>query len=269
MGTLRELWQYRDVLVNFVRRDLKLRYKSSVLGFVWSMLLPLAQVVTFVIIFKYIMRLGEENYSVLLMSAFFPWMFFSQAVLDGAVSFAANVGLLKRVYFPRLILPLTTLGSNLVHFLFAMLVLCIYFAYVRVTVNWGYLPLAALAMVIQVAFTFGLMLFVGSLSVFYSDVKFLLTAVFQMWMFFSPIVYPVRKVLETGMFPQWVKTAYFLNPMTPLLMAYRGVVPLNEPHKLLPQYWQFLGVSAAVAIAVLVIGYVVFRRYEWEFAVVG
>jgi len=269
MGTWRELWEYRDVLVNFIRRDLKLRYKSSVLGFFWSMLLPLAQVVTFVIIFKYIMRFGEKNYSVLLMTAFFPWMFFSQAVLDGAVSFAANVGLLKRVYFPRLILPLTTLGSNLVHFLFALLVLCVYFAYVRVTVSWGYLPLALLAMAVQLIFTFGLMLLVGSLSVFYSDVKFLLAAVFQMWMFFTPILYPASKVVETRMFPQWIKSAYFMNPVAPLMMAYRALVPLNEPTKILASYWQFFGLSAIVAILVLVVGYVVFRRYEWEFAVVG
>jgi len=269
MSTWRELWEYRDVLVNFIRRDLKLRYKSSVLGFFWSMLLPLAQVVTFVIIFKYIRPLGKANYSVFLMTGFFPWMFLNQAVLDGAVSFAANVGLLKRVYFPRLILPLTTLGSNLVHFVLSLILLCGYFAYVRVTVNWGYLPLALLAIAIQLTFMFGLMLLVGSLSVFYSDIKFLLTAFFQMWMFLSPILYSASDVVHTSRFPQWIKSAYFMNPIAPLMMAYQSLVPLNEPTKALVSYWQYLGLSAAVAILVLVVGYVVFRRYEWEFAVVG
>lgn len=270
MRAFRELWRYRDVLYNFVRRDIKNRYKSSILGFLWSFLLPLAQVVTFVIVFKRLMPMAGRNYSVELMTCFFPWLFFNQGVLDGAGCVAEHVSLVKRVYFPRLVLPLTSLGSNLIHFALSMLVLIAYFAYVRVTVNWPYLPLAALALAIQIAFMLGLMLIVSSLSVFYSDVKFLLTAAFQMWFFLTPVLYNARDLVQSGRMSPLMAKLYFLNPLAPVMMAYRSVVPPgNEPAAILPNYYAYLGISAAVSAVVLLIGYLVFRRYEWDFALQG
>jgi len=269
MGTVRELWRYRDVLYNFVRRDIKKRYKSSILGFLWSFLLPLAQVVTFVIVFGYVWPVKEENYSVKLMTCFFPWLFFNQGVLDGASCVAEHVSLVKRIYFPRLVLPLTSLGSNLIHFVLSLVVLVVYFAYVRVTPNWAYLPVAVLALAIQIVFMLGLMLIVSALSVFYSDVKFLLSAVFQMWFFGTPVLYTASKVIETGRLTPLLKKLFFLNPLAPLTVAYRGVLPELEPVKILPNFYTYLGISAAVAVLALLVGYVIFRRYEWEFALQG
>jgi ABC-type polysaccharide/polyol phosphate export permease len=269
MGTVRELWRYRDVLYNFVRRDIKKRYKSSILGFLWSFLLPLAQVVTFVIVFGYFWPVKEDDYSVKLMTCFFPWLFFNQGVLDGASCVAEHVALVKRIYFPRLVLPLTSLGSNVIHFLLSLVVLAAYFAYVGVTVNWPYLPLVGLALCIQIVFMFGLMLIVSALSVFYSDVKFLLSAVFQMWFFLTPVLYSAEKLLGSDRLSGVAKQVYFLNPLAPLMMGYRSVVPQQEPTAILPHYNEYLAISAAVAVLTLAVGYVIFRRYEWEFALQG
>jgi lipopolysaccharide transport system permease protein len=269
MGAIQELWRYRDVLYNFVRRDIKNRYKSSILGFLWSFLLPLAQVVTFVIVFGYFWPGKEQNYSVKLMTCFFPWLFFNQGVLDGASCVAEHVALVKRVYFPRLVLPLSSMGSNLIHFGLSLVVLLAYFAYVRVTPNWPYLPLVVVALVIQVAFMFGLMLIVSSLSVFYSDVKFLLSAGFQMWFFLTPILYSARQVIASGRVPPLLKHLYFLNPLAPLMMAYKSILPMEQPSVILPQFYEYLSIAAVVAVFSVLVGYAIFRRYEWDFALQG
>jgi ABC-type polysaccharide/polyol phosphate export permease len=271
MRTLSELWRYREVLLNFVRRDLKNRYKSSVLGFFWSFLNPMLQILVFWVVFKHLAGIGERNYTVTLFTAFLPWTFFSQAVLDGATCVAEHVGLLKKVYFPRLMLPLTSFVANGIHFALGLLVLALFFAVVRVTVNWPYLRLALLALAIQSAITLGLIFIVSSLSVFYTDIKYLMQTIMQMWFFFSPILIPPAQVLARPSLPLLVKRLYLLNPMAPVLVTYRSTIPENEPWRVLAgqNYPMLLCWSAGFALVLLIIGVIVFRRLEWTMPLRG
>jgi len=279
-----EVWRYRALFWSFVRRDLKVRYKNSVLGFVWSLLNPLLQILVYVIAFRYMMGFGGRNYSAKLFVAMLPWMFFSQGALDSAASVATQVSLLKRVYFPRLILPLSVLTANLVHFLLGMVVLAAYFGLRRVTLAWPHLPLALSAFAIQMVFMCGIAFFVSSLSVYYNDVKFLLASAVQMWMFLSPVFYSAEGAIErltaTMHFPGFVAVIYMLNPMAPVLMAYHSLLPyeggrantndyLEALHHVMPAFPLYFLAAAGIAIASFVVGFLVFRRLQWRFAELG
>jgi len=283
MNEWAEVWRYRALLWGLVRRDLKVRYKNSVLGFVWSLLNPLLQILVFVIAFRYMMGLGGRNYSAKLFVAMLPWMFFSQGLLDSSASVAGQVGLVKRVYFPRLILPLSVLMSNLVHFLLGMTVLAAYFTVRKVTIAWPHLPLAFLAFGVQFMFMCGMAFAVSSLSVYYNDVRFLLGSIMQMWLFLSPVFYSaegaIARLGEMGL-PDFLGTVYLLNPMAPVLMSYRALLPYDGArastndylavlHQVLPGFPVYFAIAAAVALAAFVLGFSLFRRLQWRFAELG
>ena len=273
MATSVGLWQYRHALWNLVARDLTVRYKRSVLGFLWSLLNPVLLMLTFVVVFKYLFPNPIPNYSVKLFTCLITWRFFNAAVMDGANSVSVRVALLKRVSFPRLILPAASLLANFVDFLLALGVVVLYFAAVRVTVNWPYVPLAILALCIQMVLTLGLSLILASFSVFYSDVQFTVANLLQMWFFLSPIVYMADLAVHTTHFPRIYKVLFFLNPMTPPLIAYRSLLPEQEPWRIMIQYgfpyYTYLGISAAVAVVTAIIGWFVFKRLEGKFAKEG
>jgi len=263
---LRELFAYRDVLVNLVKRELKVRYKNSVLGFLWSLLNPLLQILVLVIAIKYFMGQSEPSYSIMLVSAFLPWTFFAMVLQEGAGCVAQEVALVKKVYFPRALMPMATLTAGVIHFLLSLPVLVGMFAVVRVTVAWNYVPLFFVAVVIQICFMLGLILTLSALSVFYNDVRYILGSFTTMWFFLSPVLYDgIKRVIEKPHLPQIFKTIYMLNPMAPILMGYRSIVPTYGVHQV-PHYYAFLGISAGVAVLMIVIGGVVFSRYQWAFA---
>jgi len=268
MNSLTSLWRYRYALRSLVTYDLKVRYKKSVLGFLWSLLNPVLLILTYLVAFKYIWQNPEPNYTVKLFTTVLAWRFFSGAVLDGAKSVATRLALVKRVSFPRVVLPATKLISNFVDFVLALGVLAVFFAAVGVTVNWPYLPLAVSALVTQIVFSFGLMLILAGASVFYSDVEFVANNVLQMLFFLSPVLYSAETVTKHPM-PEVFKTIYFLNPVAPWMMAYSSVLPEHEPTKLLPAYYTFFAISAALALVTLVVGVLVFRRTEPSFAKEG
>jgi len=284
MNELAEVWRYRELLLNFVRRDLKIRYKNSVLGFAWSLLNPLFQILVLVIAFRYMMPVGGRNYSAKLFLAMVPWMFFAQALMDGTSCVAEQVQLIKKVYFPRLLLPLSTLCSNLVHFVLGLAVLAGFFALRHVTLEWSHVPLALGGLAIQIAFLAGLMLAASSLAVYYNDVKFMLMSLVQAWFFLSPVMLPPEMALhglqQQMPFPQVAKAIYLLNPMAPPLIAYRTLLPhdavgattndyLQVITQLVPDFMSYYAASALVAAAMLLVGFLIFRRLQWHFAELG
>jgi ABC-type polysaccharide/polyol phosphate export permease len=245
------------------------RYKRSLLGFIWSFVNPLFFILTYVVIFKYIMQSSEPNYSANLFCTLLAWRFFSTAVLDAAASIGAKLSLIKLIKFPRIILPAAALGANFFDYLFSLVVLAIFFFAMRITLNWPYLALAVAALAFQIIFMFGLSLLLASLNVFYSDVQFLVANLFQMWFFLTPIIYAPDKVISTPRFPLGLKIAYFLDPVSIWMIAYRSVLPGQEPNtvfKALNQdYYVFFGISALVAILIFLFGVVVFKRLEPKF----
>ena len=280
ISELKELFKYKGLLKQLVVRDLKVRYKNSVLGFFWSLANPLIQVATITIIIKYVLRLQISNYSALVLVGYLPWMFFQMALLDSSQVILLHRDLLRKVYFPRELLPLSVAVANLIHFLLALVVffayLMVYWLFLRgapimVTALW--LPvLVGLQFLLIVGLTF----FVSCLNVFYEDVKYMLTALLGVVFYVTPIMYPAELVYRSLPEAWWglAYKLYLLNPLNMLTEAYRKT--LLPPFKdmefkgaevtSLPLDYALLGVTAVICLAIAVAGYKFFNSRKWVFA---
>ncbi len=251
-------------VTQLVRRDLKVRYKNSALGFFWSFLNPLMQIVILTIVFKYIMGSTIKNFSMELFTCFLPWMFFSQALNDGAVCVAKDFLLVRKYAFPRIILPIASLTSNLVHLGLGFLVLFAIFLVLPVAFNIYFLWVLPL-LAIQCCLTLGLMLLFATLHMYYEDIRFLLGSAIQLLFFLCPIVYTVDQVLTSERLSAFWKEFYLLaNPLTPLFIGYRTAL-LHGGEWPLADYFTYLAASIAWALAVLCLGLMVWRRHQWRF----
>jgi len=299
MKEIAELWRYREVLLNLVHRNLRVRYKNSILGFFWSLLNPLMQIGVWYFVFKIIMENPERNYTAFLITGFLPWLFFSQTVLDSTACVTQEMALVKKAYFPRTILPLAALMSNIVHLALAFVVLVGLFAIWRVDVNLHYL-LVIPATLLIVTFAYGLSAMLAAWSVFYADVKFIVGNLLSLWFFLTPILYPLGNFLGkqvTGKdwltqiisdWLPWIKQVYLLDPVAICVLGYRSgllqgggnpIVVTSGPARspavaeamqaqLRAQYpigLYILG-SAAIAIAFAVVGHIIFLRKSHLFA---
>ncbi len=282
---LRELWRYRELLLTVVFRELRIRYKNSYLGFFWSILNPLVTVMVMTIVFKYVMGQQVQNYSAYVLAAYLPYMFFQLALLDSAQSIAGQIPLLKKIYFPREILPIGSVLANFVHFLLAMVVFFIYLMIVwrlnpgdnpfRPTVF--YLPIIV---VLQLALTLGLALIISAFNTFYEDVKYVVSVGLYLLLFLSPIMYFSEQVFYASGIPdaqrQLVYNLYHLNPVAMLMTAYRKV--MLDPQEVtmsragavfeypyIPLDWGMVGICAMICFGTLILGYHLFNRKKWLF----
>jgi ABC-type polysaccharide/polyol phosphate export permease len=261
---LRELWQYRELIRNLVARDLKVRYKSSVLGIAWSWLNPLLMMVVYTVLFTVFLRRDSIlHYPVFLLCGLLPWQFFSGSILQATGSIVGNAHLIKKVYFPREVLPISIVLSNLVNFLIA---LPVFFA---LALAFGVLPtvwglLLPVTILIQVAFTIGLALILATLNVFYRDTQIILNVVMLAWFFLTPVFYPIHTVPReatvlgiTFNAQLWLRR---VNPVASFIASYRDLLYWGAPTGL-----DFLLRIAVTALIVLVLGYLVFLRYSSRF----
>jgi lipopolysaccharide transport system permease protein len=257
-----ELVHYRELLKNLVLRDLKVRYKNSALGILWSMLNPLLMTLVFTVVFTIMIPGGnrQENFPVFFMCGFLPWSFFSSSVASATGSIVANSNLIKKVYFPREILPLSDVLSNLVHFLIALIVLFGMLFVFGMGITWAVLmlPLIILA---QVFFVAGMAFLLSAANVFYRDTEHILSVVLQAWFFLTPIFYPITVLPESqnilGMSVNVQLWARRLNPMASLIASYRDVLYHGVPTGL-----DFLVRTIATCLIIFVAGYIVFCKFS-------
>jgi lipopolysaccharide transport system permease protein len=266
----RELHQYRYLLHNLVVRDLKVRYKNSVLGVLWSLLNPLLMMTVFTLLFTVL--IPDENtrqYGVFILVGLLPWNFFSGSLIAGTVAIMNNASLIKKVYFPRELLPLAAVLSNLVNFSLALVVLAffLYFSGLGVTIHalW-IIPL----LLTQIIFTIGLCLFLGTLQVFYRDTLMILEVTLLAWFFLTPIFYSFDRLGDSSQIlgitfnPSVVMR--WLNPMASLVDGYRtvlwGSMASTGAGAMDPTY---LLRTFVTAVLTLIIGYTVFLRFEHLF----
>lgn len=247
---------YRDLLVAWTFRTVRARYQQSILGGLWAVLQPAATVLVFTIIFTRFIPIdtGDIPYVVFSYTAMTPWLFFSSSVTDMVESLVNNLNLVSKIYFPREILVVAALLARLVDFLIAFSVLIVLmYAYdipiLRVT--WLYLPLILL---VQFALALGLGLAGAAINVFFRDVRHLVSLTLQLWLYATPIIYPVTRVPET------IRPFYFLNPMAGIIESYRAVLL----HGVAPD--RYLLLSAGIALIILLAGYLFFSRVERRFA---
>jgi ABC-2 type transport system permease protein len=267
-----------ELLANLVRKDLKVKYKNSALGFAWSLANPLLYLAVFSIVFSgFLLRGGIPHFAVYLMSGLLIWNFFATGVMGATGAVTGSANLVKKVRFPRIVLPLASVGFAAVHFvlqlgvLFAVLLLIYRDAFGPQL--WLLLP----ALAVAVAFTVGMSLLASSLNVRFRDVEHLLEVALLAWFWLTPIVYPLALVRERldarGIF--WV---YMANPMTSIVAAmqravYRYADPVvgGRPVSVLADasyafYLRWLGIAGAVSLVLITLGLVTFRRLEADFA---
>ncbi len=250
-----ELAAYRELMFSLVRRDLLLRYKQTIMGFGWSVLMPVTYMVIFSLIFTRVVNLKTEvPYPIYVYAGLLPWNFFASTLRFAVGSLTANSTLITKVYFPREILPFSTILVALVDFLVGFSVLALMMVYYKVPLTWAVL-LLPVVIGVQILFTAGVTLFLSMGNLYYRDVKYMVEILITLWMFATSVVYPVDRV--GGALAVVLK----LNPMTPIIDAYRAILL----HGRIPDLASF-GTAAAVSVVLLLVSWVLFHRAEFEFA---
>jgi ABC-type polysaccharide/polyol phosphate export permease len=264
-----ELWQYRHLVGNLVIRDLKVRYKNSALGFLWSLVSPLLMMVVFWLVFSYFMAgpTTPANYHVFVLVAILPWNWFSAAVSGGIFSIVNNSSLINKVYFPREVLPTSIVTSELINFLLAIpvLFLIIVLSGIPLTPYALWLPVV---ISIQLVFTMGIVLILATANVYYRDTGMIMDVVLLAWFFLTPIIYDIERFRFTylpviGMSAE--KFMYYVNPMASLVATYRVILYGSHDAPPGPPAFDFLFRTAVTALIVLVVGYWLFQRYSHRF----
>jgi ABC-2 type transport system permease protein len=255
MKFLKELWQYREMIVSLVKRDLKSRYKGSVLGFLWMFLNPLLQLCVYTIVFSGIMRNGIEKYYLFLFVTLVPWIFFSTCLSNGTTVIFGQQDMVKKIYFPREVLPIAFTTSQFVNMLLSFVVILVVVLFNGIKIEptaWLCLPLV---MIIEYIICLGITFIAAGLTVYFRDLQHILGIVSMAWMYLTPVLYSADMVPEE--YQKW----FSLNPMTPVTVAYRDILYYGQT----PQMNTLLS-ATVLGIIVLVIGKVVFSRLQRGFA---
>lgn len=253
---LRELWQYRELLYYFTWRDIMVRYKQTILGAAWAILQPLMQMVVFTFIFGTIAQLDSEGIPMQIFqyAALVPWTFFASGLGKATTSLVANSAMLKKIYFPRLILPISAVVSGIVDFLLALSILFVMMIYFQVpfTLRILYLPLL-LALATMTAL--GVSLWLAPLNVMFRDVRYATPFVIQMWLFLTPVVYSSSEL------PAPFDRLYALNPMAGVVEGFRWAMAGadTEPGGIVL-------ISALISFLILITGLIFYQRMESTFA---
>ena len=216
-GRLREIARHRELLVNLVRLELKAKYKSSTLGFVWSLLNPAMYLVVFYIAFNVILGAGIPRFPIYLLSGLLVWNFFTAALSAGTASIVGGAGLIKKVWFPREILPLASTGAALVHFFLQSLVLVIALLGLRHPVGWAYLALLPLALLDLILLTSGLAVLLSAANVYLRDIQHFVELALLAWFWVTPIVYLYSQLTKH----MGGRNLALLNPVTPIVLTFQ------------------------------------------------
>ena len=282
---MRRIYRYRELLTGMVRKELKVKYKNSVLGFAWSLLNPLMILVVYYFAFQVILGAGLPQFPLFLLTGVLVWNLFSGAVLGATVSIVANAALVKKVSFPREIIPLASIGAALVHFCLQGTVLIAALAGFRHGVNWRYVPLLVPGLIVIVIVSAGLGILLSAVNAYLRDTQHFLELALVAWFWASPIVYAYGLV-TTHLQHTWARVIYLANPVTPVVLTFQRALyrttdfvtfddKLN-PHKatvhaILP-HWsvvrhvEMLGIGFVFAGALFVVAVRVFGRLEGNIA---
>jgi len=259
----KELWEYRELIYNLVLRDLKVRYKNSFLGVIWSWLNPLLMMIVFTFVFSILRGESMRDFHIFVLSALLPWNFFSGAVMGGIHSITGNGHLIKKVYFPREILPIATVLSSLVNFLIALPVLFILALISGVPLN-PWMLLLPIPILVETLFALGIVLVLSTLEVFYRDTHMLMEVAMQAWFFLTPIFYPVeqlpQQVLLLGQVIIRRRLIFWVNPMASIVNTYQDILYRGAFTSL-----DFLARTAVTALLILGLGYGFFLHYSGRF----
>ena len=254
MKTLREIYNYREMIFMLVRRDLRGKYKGSVLGFAWTFINPLLQLAVYTMVFSVVMRVNKENYSVFLFVALIPWLAMANSVTGGSTCVIGQQNLVTKIHFPRQVLPITTVTTQFVNMLLCMivvLVVCFFSIGLNFAVLWYLIPV----ILVEYALAMGIAFLVSGLTVYFRDLEHILGIFVMAWQFLSPVMY------EVDMVPENLRGVFSMNPMTPVLTAYRQILYDKTAPDL-----STMAAALGMALFFLIIGWFVFERLDRHFA---
>ena len=253
MNVFKEIYNYRELLKTNIKKEIRGKYKGSWLGVLWTFLNPLLMLAVYAFVFPYILRVNVDNYTIFMIVALIPWNFFTTAIQSGTGSVVANGNILKKVYFPREIIPISITTSQLVNFLITCIIMAVFiiFSGVGFSVHVLLFPLLVL---IQYILILGLTFILSALTVFVRDIDHFVSVILMLGFYATPIVY------QGEMLPKKFQIFLKLNPMAQLVEAYRSILYYHRlPDMTMLVTWG-LG-----SVALLVVGYLIFKKLEKSF----
>jgi len=254
MKKIIELLSYREMLINSIRKEVRGKYKGSFLGILWSFLNPLFMVLVYSTVFPLILRVSEKNYPLFLVVGLIPWTYFTNVITQGTISIMANSNLIKKVYFPREILPISVATSGLINFLFSFIIVVVFLIVggIGVSVLFIYLPLI---IVVQYIVQLSIIFVLSSINVFFRDLEHIITVLIMILFYLTPIIYNPTAI------PEKYKFLFNLNPMVHIITAYRSVLY----YKVLPDFNALL-IVGGIGLLSLLITYPFFNKLQRGFA---
>lgn len=255
MQLLESIYQYKFMIGSLIKRELRSHYKGSVLGFLWAFLNPLLQLVVYTMVFSIIMRAGYDKYYLFLFVALIPWIFFSTSIAGGANCIWGQKDLVNKIFFPREVLPISYVTYQLVNMLLAEIVVLAVLVASGHGLNLLALLFFPLIVIIEYVMCLGLTFIVASTTVYLRDIEHIISILMMAWQFLSPVMYGVDMV------PESVRPIFMLNPMTPILTAYRDIFYYKQIPQITTLIWAVL-----FGVVILAVGIAVFEHLKKGFS---
>ena len=255
MLLFRDLYAYREMIISLVRRDLKGKYKGSVLGFFWTFLNPLLQLCVYTMVFSVILRNGIQDFYLFLFVALVPWLFFSTSLNGGVSCIWQQQDMVKKIYFPREVLPIAYVSTQFVNMVLSLFVVMAVLLVCGKGISLQALAFLPLIMLLEYLLALGSTLIVSSAAVYVRDLQYFMGIVTMAWQFMTPIMYGIEMV------PERFLGIFYINPMTPVILAYRDILY----YKRIPELKTLLS-AAGFAVILLIAGFLVFGKLKRRFA---
>ena len=255
MEKIIDVFHYRTMIQSLIQRDLRGRYKGSVLGFAWTFLNPLLQLVVYTVVFSTIMRAGIEDYYLFLFVALIPWIFFSSSLTGGASCIISQKEMVKKIYFPREVLPIAHVTCQLVNMFFSFLVMIAVLFLSGRGLDLALVPYLLPVIFVEYVLALGIAFITSSITVYLRDLEHIMVLIAMAWQFLSPVMYSI------DMIPDKMRAVFFVNPMTSVIVAYRDILY----YKRAPELGTLI-TATILGCGLLVTGWLLFGRLERHFA---
>lgn len=254
MNLFKRLYDYRELFKSNIKKEIRGKYKGSFLGILWSFINPLLQVFVYSIVFSYVMRVQIDNYLVYVVCGIIPWTFFTTSINQGNVTIRSNASIIKKVYFPREILPISVVASGLVNFAISCLIILIFVIGGGLGITWHIVFLPVIA-ILQTMLTLGIVFITSSINVYIKDLEYIVQFLLNMAFYATPILYNIE------IFPISLRWVLNLNPLAHMVNAYRNIFMYHQTIAL--SSWVYMIV---VSLLLLLIGYLIFNKLQKGFA---
>jgi ABC-type polysaccharide/polyol phosphate export permease len=254
MNLFKGLYQYRELLKTNIKKEIRGKYKGSFLGVLWSFVNPLLTVMVYAIVFPYILKSSEPNYIIFLIVGIIPWTYFTTVINQGTTTVLGNASIIKKVYFPREILPISVVTSGLINFLISCIIILIFILFSGIGFSW-YLVFLPLIVLIQYIISLALVFILSAIDIYVRDIEYIVNFFVMMLFYATPILY------SPSLFPEKLKWLFNLNPMAHIINGYRDIFYYKQMPNL-----ENLSLLLMISLGFLFIGYKVFKKLEKGFA---